>query len=180
MRPTPLLLPLLAACHAAPGPATWAVDPLWIEGADEGGLHGFQTWELFDQHWDNNHHERHYVCGAVVRLFGDPVSCEDCDGAWSIRTRLVETDCTEDDIDINRFTGLRELSLRAVGSVPTDAAPYPGQSTFADADYGAGLAPYGWAWPAALDHGVATSSDGSFDGSEPYQLRPTVLWDLRQ
>lgn len=175
MRTALLTLPLVVGCASDPGPAEWAVDPIWLDATDTDGIEGVHTWELFGGRWDNGFKQRHYVCGVVVALSGTPVACDDCQ-AWDIETAWIESDC--DDVERERYLSLRGLSLRRATGAEDAQAPWPGQSVWVEADYGQGLQPYGWGWPAALDQGRASTSDGTFDGSEPFQLRPTQLWDL--
>ena len=176
MRVLGLIVLLMPACTPTGGPPAWAVDPIWIEPTDEGGIQGFQSWELFDAGWSKGYSERHYLCAVVVRISGNPSSREDCTNAWDITTRILETDC--DNVDPNEFLGLEALAFIATNATAEEEAPYPGQSAIIRADYGQGWEPYGWGWPSALDQGIASTSDGTFSGTEPFQLRPTLLWDL--
>ena len=166
----------MAACSSDPGSPAWAIDPIWIEPVDQDAVRGFQTWQVYGPGWDNGYAERHYICAAIVRIDGQPTECESCDVAWEVQTRLVETDC--EGLDTERFLTLERLQLRAAGVRADDRAPYAGQSALVDADYGAGWEPYGWAWPTAVEQGRASTSEGVFDGTEPFQLQPTLLWDL--
>lgn len=176
MRAALVIIALLSACSASDGPAAWAVDPIWVEPVADGGILGFQSWQLYRSGWDNGYNERHYVCAVVVRIDGTPTDCDGCDLAWSMQTRLQETDCEGPNDD--RYLALEGLNLTLPTPAANEEAPYPGQSSIVQADYGGGWEPYGWAWPAALDENRASTSDGTFSGDEPFQLRPTLLWDL--
>jgi hypothetical protein len=158
MRAVLVITTLLTACSTSGGLAAWAVDPIWVEPVADGGVLGFQTWQLYGAGWDNGYNDRHYVCAVVVRIDGTPT---DCDGP-------------SDD----RYLGLEAIQLTLPSPTANEEAPYPGQSSLVAADYGADWEPYGWGWPAALDQGRTSTSDGTFAGDEPFQLRPTVLWDL--
>ena len=175
MKPAFVILTLAGSgCTAAPGPAAWAVDPMWLDPSED-LVTGFQTWEFFDDGWTSGYGERHYVCGVVVRVEGVPAAdpCEGCDASWEVDARVTETDCPFD--DVGRFTTLQGVGVGPAPEGLTDEAPHPGLSLAAWADYGDGWVGYGWAFPAAIEEqGTRTE----WDGDAPLTLRPTLLWEV--
>jgi hypothetical protein len=178
---TALLCLAASGCAAPTGVPAWAVDPIWLEPAGDEAVFGFQSWELFGEGWTSGYGAQHYVCAVVVRLDGTASTpCPECDAAWTFSTRLVETDCADEHVSAERFLALERVGLGPLPVGLEGDTPHPGQTASAYADYGRGWEPYGFGWPAALDAGEAVAGDGAWDGVEPFQLRPNLLWDLAE
>ncbi len=156
-----LALSSLAACGGDRDPA-WAVDRMWIE-PDAGGIHGFQTWELYGPRWERRQRDRTYVCAVAVELVGQEIPCTDCQAAWEVTPELASSDCAGAVQGDPTWTRLRRLSL---GLPPAGGGPAVG---FAD---------YGWGWEI---HGTATADGASgsqWDGATPFVFEPEMAWPV--
>jgi len=164
---------LVAAC-APDTERSWAFDPIELRPTEEGGVTGFQTWELFSEKWDKNHAEKHYICAVVVEFEGAVTSCTSCVAAWEVTTSVLESDCDAAIVDDPMFTSLVGIGLGNLSEDP--AAPHPGSTSEGRADYGAGWETHGLAWPKTLDEGGTAGA--AWDGVEPFTLWPTAAWPL--
>jgi hypothetical protein len=165
------------AC-GAPTEPVWALDPTWVEPTAD-GLHGFETWNLYDARWERNRSERAFVCSVVVSVDGvaTEADCPECTVAFTVTPSFLESDCDGDLPDDPGFLTLSRLALGAVGPNLVDDDPFPGQSVGGYADYGDGWVPHGWAYPDALDLGQ-TVDDSSWDGDQAFEFWPAFVWDL--
>jgi hypothetical protein len=171
------LLLILAACSPDLTPS-WAWDPIWLEPVDDGGVHGFETWQIYGPNWPSHQNDRNYVCAVVVELTGAPTACDEVDGcafAWDVTVTPAQSDCAEGFDQDPLFQSLQRLGFGPPSTDPE--APWPGQTTEAYADYGNGWEVYGDGYPAALDDGGQAGS-ATWDGTEPYLLVPTSSFQI--
>ncbi|MCB9688764.1 MAG: hypothetical protein H6735_27235 [Alphaproteobacteria bacterium] len=154
---------------------TWAWDPIWLEPTEDGGAHGFETWQIHGPKWQRNGKDRYYVCGVVVALDGPAVDCdiEGCVVAFELTPTPVETDCPGTLADDPLFLSLHRL---AIGAPAAGEVPWPGFTSETYADYGSGWEVYGQSWTEALDHGGAGQL--GWNGTDPYQLVPDAAFPL--
>ncbi|MEZ4241901.1 MAG: hypothetical protein R3F59_38280 [Myxococcota bacterium] len=174
-----LLLAGLTACGRPDTTPTWAYDPIWLEPAVQGEVHGFQTWELYGPKWIDNSDDRAYACAVVVELFGAPVACDadpGCTVAWELaESEIVSTDCDEATTADPLFGSLLRVGIG--GLIAGEQVPYPGQTSTGWADYGNGWEVHGYAYPEALDLGALIDTT-DWDGVQPFQLVPSQSFEL--
>lgn len=172
----------LTACAGDDGSPAWAFDPLWLEPTADGGVYGFQTWEVFSERWTKQFDERYYLCSVVVELSGSPIQvegdCSGCELAWSVTPSLLETDCGDAIAADPGFLSLSRVGLGEVGADLIEGDPYPTRSAGGYADYGDGVwVAHGWAYPEALDtRGSVVDSD--WNEEQPFTFWPAWVWDL--
>ncbi len=167
MRRALVLVVVSAAACTADRPPEWAFDPIWLEPTSA-GIHGFQSWALYDRRWARSLDEKHYRCGVLVELWGSPVGCEDCDAAFTVQAELLEHDCELGWVQSPRFTALERVSI---GGPVDGEVPHPGSTSASRVDYGEGWEPHGFAYASSLDHGE--SGPAAWDGAVPFQLWPS-------
>jgi hypothetical protein len=155
---------------------TWAWDPIWLEGADD-GVHGFQTWQVYGADWDRKQKDKSYVCSVLTELTGLPSTCDapTCVAAFDVEPTVLETDCAEASLAENPlFTSLQRLALG--DPYAGDDAPWPGRTTATFADYGNGWEPHGFAYPEAYDTGGA--GDPVWTGADPFLFTPEAAFPI--
>jgi len=173
MVPSLLSLVLLGGCQPDTSPA-WALDPIWFEARDT-GIHGYQSWLIYQDRWERKQQDRFFLCSVVVEFDGSPSPCDDCDVAWRVDPRVTDGDCPSAMMDDPLFTRLEQIGLRRADD--GFDTPHPGQTSTGYADYGWGWEIHGMAWPATLDHGGHTP-DAAWSGEEPFTLSPVLAWPL--
>jgi hypothetical protein len=174
-------LPLLAAGCSGDASPTWAFDPLWLEPTEDGGVYGFQTWNVYAEAWTKSFDEGEFLCAIVVEVEGAPSAgeaCPDCELAWDTTATVLETDCADSLAADPGFTSLTRVGIGPVGPDLGADDPYPARSHGGYADYGTGeWVPHGWAYPEALDtRGQAAETD--WDGEQAFTFWPAFYWDL--
>lgn len=171
-------LAVLAGCAPDLTP-TWAWDPIWLEPTEDGGAHGFETWQIQGPRWQKNGKDRNYVCGVVAEVRGPAVACDGaedpagCLVVFELETTPVETDCAGDLAERPLFLSLRRL---AVGGAAGSDAAWPGLTSVGWADYGEGWVVHGESYTEALDHGGAGQLGWS--GEDPYLFVPDAAFPL--
>jgi hypothetical protein len=169
---------LLAGCRPDLTP-TYAYDPIWLEPAEEGGIHGFQTWQIYGPDWPDSYADKHYVCSVLVELVGLPTECdadEDCTFAWETLPEVRETDCEAPDFAQGElFLSLLRVGLG--GPAAGEGVPWPDLTSVGWADYGNGWEIHGNAYPAALDDGAKVDSR-EWDEQEPFLMVPAQSFPL--
>lgn len=175
---TPLLLFLTVGCSTDLTPS-WAFDPIWIEPALAGGVHGFQTWQVYGPKWPKKYDDRHYVCSVVTEISGDPITCDaepGCTFAWELAAAVLETDCSDPTLaEDPLFVSLARVALG--GAAAGEDVPWPGFTSVGWADYGNSWEVHGDAYPEALDLG-GTVAGGDWDEIQPFLMVPTQSWPL--
>lgn len=172
----------LAGCAGDDGSPAWAFDPLWLEPTEDGGVYGFQTWEIFSPRWTKRFDERYYLCSVVVELHGTPTQtdadCPACEHAWDVEPSLLEDDCGEAIAGDPGFLSLARVAIGEIGADLADGDPHPSRSVGGYADYGDGeWVPHGWAYPEALDtRGNVVDSD--WNDEQAFTFWPAWFWDL--
>jgi hypothetical protein len=168
---------LLAGCRPDLTP-TYAYDPIWLEPAEEGGMHGFQTWQIYGPDWPDRYSDRHYVCSVLVELVGLPTECdaEECAFAWQTTPELRETDCEPTSLaDGPLFLSLQRVALG--GPAPGPDVPWPELTSVGWTDYGNGWEIHGDAYPAALDDG-GDADTPEWDEQQPFLMVPAQSFPL--
>jgi hypothetical protein len=167
---------LLAACARDLVP-TWGFDPVWLEPAGEDDVHGFHTWQIYDERWSRKPDDRFYVCAVVAEFSGVPTaSCgEACTHAWSVQSAVLESDCPASLAEDPLFGSLVGIGLGAASTSPD--VPHPGATTVGWIDYGFGWEVHGDAWPEILDAG-GTPETTEWDATQAFTFWPTALWPI--
>ena len=178
MPPKPILLAMIICAHSGCTSATesqWAVANLWIEKTGE-DIHGFQSWQLFAGPWERTRNKRFHQCSIVFELQGSSnVGCSTCFESWDVQLTMVETDCSDAQVDANEWAGLRNLGLA------TEIPSFPENAILQDADFGVWASwewendwtPYGWTTKTANTELPAEWTDAG-----PLEISSPWVWDL--
>lgn len=169
---------LLAGCSPDLTPS-YAFDPIWIEPtAEEGGIEGFHTWQIYGPRWPKHYSERHYVCSVLVGISGVETECdaEECTIGWEITASVLESDCAPKSFAEDPFfVSLLRLGLGGEATGPD--VPWPGSTSIGWADYGNGWEVHGDAYPDALDT-EGTADDPTWNDEQPFSMVPTQSFPL--
>ncbi len=176
------LLPLLligAGCTPEDRTPTWAADPMWITPASDGAIYGFEKWQIYAEPWLEEPEKKHYLCAVVMEIEGTPITpdCEGCPDAWSITTRMSESDCDDKTTANPLFFQLTRLGLGTVDDAIEDEPPYEEALGSWAAYEGEIWESHGWAYPSIAAEGE-TPTTWEWNTQEPFDLIPAWSWPI--